>query len=511
MSSQPFLGASRRAAPSQGPGAGGQWLEGLIDFRATERERALREILKRIDRQGTSGSRAQRDAVRSANREMARRFKELQRTVKAEEVKRRQRNARALVKLGRIARAAAKRHPLSVAADIAIELAGRMPTPALPNYLPQFGVNANLTCAGNPTHPYDGCISAEVIAATQGCIQNQGVSGPACPAPPTLNPGASQAIGMFARFPFSGFWREDLLMRIPRIAPGVATRGVDHIKQPGFPPAGAQADPSGVPEYAQNPTEEEGPGARNEAGVGVGPRWPAMNPEALPINRPSQQPKPIPLRLLKERANMWSYAKGGLELSAFGNSAPDRDPMVEIAPEAGPTIEITPLAPPRRIPPEHKFEAPPRRTKEIKTAGSGTRLLMLGINAVTESKDFIEALYEGIDEDCKKKFMKKFRKETGHKSLLTHQKLQALYECAGPGFDMCKATKAIVENQVEDYVFGKTGQRLGKLAREWGPRKVRIGFQSGGSLGKTPKNTIEKGPDNKKPWDKWTDHIVKCE
>lgn len=506
MTTSPYLGAQRRTVPGapgtggfQSPFGGGGGLGDVID------ETELRDLLRKFRRTqpGSGRSDAERGklARSQGNRNQRRAFNALSREKRTNAQRQLKAQARAAAKAAKILRRIAKRHPLGVAVDIAIAMAGRSRSAAMTD-LSHYG-NIAFQCGDVGASHCERVVGAgTILCDSLGFFPADGSC--ALPGPLGITGGglfaqrAARPVNppIFWRDCAVTFWRGKFNGSVPQPAPGVH-RTVP--RQPALPSAGPWGRNEDVPKWAQ----PQGP---HTEGHGVGPRWPALNPEALPIARPSISPKPIPLRLLGLRKHFPAYQKGGLELSKSGYSVGQRTPEAER--KTGPTIEFRPNAPGVPIPPEHKFAPPGRRTKEIKTGGF--RLLMKVVNGITETNDFIDSLYEGIDEACKKKAERKYKRMSGYSFMRPQDKARALYDCAGPNFDVCKSVKALVENQVEDFVFGKTGQRLGKLARQTSARKVPIGFQAGGSLGKLGRGNRGQKTGGS-PWANWTDRIVKCE
>ena len=213
-------------------------------------------------------------------------------------------------------------------------------------------------------------------------------------------------------------------------------------------------------------------------------------------------------------------------------------------PTAGPTIGIDPVPgqPPKVDPkPQPHLATPngvPRRTRQrvrerkITVQNTATRAGLKIVNLTTESCDAINAFFKALPEKVRQRerldaFNRKRRelvqrKVPPNKKDLTifggsriprwkgpelaytcKDKAAALYK-HWDKVDMRKAMSNLAENEVEDRAFGKTGQGLKKGARKTSPRTHDgIGYQSGGSVGKTP-DGVPTGP---KPWDGMFDGI----
>lgn len=493
MSSKPFLGVTRRVGPNASPKAGSRSLEGLIDVPRTQSEIELRDILRKIDIRGTDAQRIKRELFRSARQSQRSEFARLAERVRAVEA----RNRKTLRALAKIARVAARRHPAGLALNLIEILRRGMPPAGVPygdgTVTGRPGVSvcgfnlpwANCTdrqvssiCAAAQFTPSDGsCVGSAVVPAGSGYSEFR-----------------NYHVGSVIAY------RRATVVRFAGAAGASAIASSDVLPEIGPNGRGAR-----MRQPVPNPQNEE----QENGGIGLektAPRWPALQPSLQPVAGPSGVPLPIPLRLLHLRKQLQPLIDPmGLSESSYSEEPRWKDDF-EFPTTAGETIQIKPKGEPRRIPPEHKFEPPGPRRKEVKVGGF--RVLLGLVNKATESKDFIDAIYEGVGEDCKRIHERRIKRRTNYSFMRPQDKLEVLYHCAAT-LDVCKAVKALIENQVEDYVLGRTGQKLGELARQFSARKVPIGFQTGGSLGKLGRGN--RGQDTgKKPWDKWTDALVDC-
>ena len=109
--------------------------------------------------------------------------------------------------------------------------------------------------------------------------------------------------------------------------------------------------------------------------------------------------------------------------------------------------------------PKYKREKPRRKDKEKKwsTAIKGSWLAKL-LNTVTETKDFIEALYMGLPKHIRDNY-----KKNPPPQLM----MQAVYDNLD-AFVLGDFIEALIVNQIEDFVVGNTISKAQKAALKHG-------------------------------------------
>lgn len=161
-----------------------------------------------------------------------------------------------------------------------------------------------------------------------------------------------------------------------------------------------------------------------------------------------------------------------------------RDRAGELARNSDPVVEMvrqSSAARPRK---------PPPRTAEGKVGGTGGRLIWGLANLVTEGKDFLEAMWKALPENKRTKQHKKskgYGKYGERKTPPVMQEFKEVYHYLRTN-DPLSAEAAkfwndaldnFIENQIEDYVFGKTGQAVARQSKASGRP---IGFAAGPAI-----------------------------
>lgn len=193
---------------------------------------------------------------------------------------------------------------------------------------------------------------------------------------------------------------------------------------------------------------------------------PALDPALLPINQPSPLPRPLsrPMRQAAEKRNERQYGLGRPRVrpNPLARPSVSNDPLITegMFPYPGARIELAPK--PRLLPGVHRFRPPPRGTKERKfilypASNSAIGLLM---NAVSETDDFVTSLYYAVPP--------RFRSDHSKKAPAgLHEKMAIVYR----HFDKINVGYAInnlIDNQIEDFVYGKMGRLQAKANRKLG-------------------------------------------
>lgn len=194
----------------------------------------------------------------------------------------------------------------------------------------------------------------------------------------------------------------------------------------------------------------------------------------LPQN-PERDPIEQPLRVPARRPQASPDAEEGRRFGpqSLPSRAPGRNPRFTVHPQVGqtypdyvvgpgvaPSIGSRPGRPNIRVrqKPIHRRRPPGRNEKERKFVGAINRRSALGkaLNFVTEGLDILNALWDALPDGA----------QTKKKGVVTRpdQKLRDLYD-NWEQVDWDRAFDNIIENQVEDYVLGKAGQKLAKANR----------------------------------------------
>lgn len=217
----------------------------------------------------------------------------------------------------------------------------------------------------------------------------------------------------------------------------------------------------------------------------LAPPVPLLPPGVDPLIRPpfSNEPLPVPLPWRAIPYRVPNPARDPREQPRRGPGPrprprlpTERDPMAPpVAGEPGPTIVVGPGTVTEGNPAPGARPHPPRRGEKEKKVRSGLPFLIRHpVNAATEAKDFIDAVWEAIP------WKDRIAYHEGKKVPRADQKARALYDLFDK-IDWEEAIENIVENQIEDFVFGKAGQ-LSKKSRETAqdfvPNSGR-GWQSG--------------------------------
>lgn len=226
------------------------------------------------------------------------------------------------------------------------------------------------------------------------------------------------------------------------------------------------------------------------------PRYPQLQPEDMPINGGvDPTPLPIPYRLLPG----WKPDPLRIDQTVRGHGSSARA-LHETT--VGATYEISssadPHGPPSSIPPEHTFTRPPRRTREAKRIATPTDAnsrVALVFGASTEVGDVIDVLMDALPSGHKRPPWLRWKKH-----LTLAEKLQAIaYNWRS--IDWNRFSHGLVENQVEDFAFGRVGRGLRNLNRHMGRP---VGVQTGPAApGKVPDGT-QTGP---APWQGWSNDL----
>lgn len=193
--------------------------------------------------------------------------------------------------------------------------------------------------------------------------------------------------------------------------------------------------PIGAPAFAANPGPVAWAPPRLDPPT---PEWPEVGP------RPQPRPDPWPSR---DAAQEGSFRPGA--------------------------VEISPHAPPRPVSPLGP-RPPGPRTKERKAGlPPWAAAVWHGLGPITETVDIIDAVYEALDKQTKRDAYKRLGRQP-----TPQERLEIIYRNIHK-LNMGDVVKNIVENQAEDFVFGKFGKALGQASANSGRP---IGYGAGPAL-----------------------------
>lgn len=201
--------------------------------------------------------------------------------------------------------------------------------------------------------------------------------------------------------------------------------------------------------------------------VGRPGHWPSPSdfPEAYPPGMP--RPAPVPRR---GWANPWRAPSTENKAS----NAPQPALPPSIIPSV-PTTVFRPNARPQRRLAPHYQRAPGRGVKEKKLAGL-PRAIAWTVNAVTETLDVIEPIFYALPAATRWKYGGKYAKP--------QDQVRAIYNHLDQ-VDWDKAISGIIENQIEDMIYGTAGRLVGKGIRSAynkGYQHNRVGYMSGPAM-----------------------------
>lgn len=189
---------------------------------------------------------------------------------------------------------------------------------------------------------------------------------------------------------------------------------------------------------------------------------PAVNPHALPINAPVQQPKPMPYRSVPAMPVFDPYAPG---------TTPLRGPLPVRAISPSPWrngIVVRPNAPPSPAPP-HVRRPPVKGEKERKPGRDVKRAIDPIVGPITEAVDAIDAVYDALPWSVRKQVYRKCRAGGGQprECMTPQKKLKVIYDNAHR-LDMAKVVENLAKNHLEDRVIGELSRRADKNLRDRG-------------------------------------------
>ena len=262
------------------------------------------------------------------------------------------------------------------------------------------------------------------------------------------------------------------------------------------PDIGPFADPAPMP----NPRVRPGPrpnGDPKTAPVekpGMPAQRPLLPPWIDPMHIPPFMPHPLPIpppyrAIPGIRTNPWrnprEQPRRGPRPAPRPRPRPiERHPMDRPDGQPGPTIEVTPGRPMvERNPNPQQRPARPRpgekegKRKVVTMVAFVRRIL----NTVTESADLITAIWKAIPYKDRMDYHQGKRKPT------IQDRAQAIYDMFDK-IDWEEALNNVIENQIEDFAFGKAGKAGGKKAGEL--QRDRIAPDTGRGYGSGPWDSI---------------------
>ncbi len=130
------------------------------------------------------------------------------------------------------------------------------------------------------------------------------------------------------------------------------------------------------------------------------------------------------------------------------------------------------------LPATHSLRRPSKGDKEAKVVVRGLAFVYPLLNTVTESMDFIDVLYNAIP----RKFHARYGDTRWRLRHPTPQKQLEIIYRHWDRIDIPIAVKLFILEQLEDYVYGRLGSKLGEQARRNRFRDTPIGFATGPAI-----------------------------
>nr|QXN72824.1 MAG: hypothetical protein [Microvirus sp.] len=252
---------------------------------------------------------------------------------------------------------------------------------------------------------------------------------------------------------FINFWQTRIPAGLPNYWQGVVSARYRQNKVGPVPPPVPELGPEipALPPIWQTPAVPE--------------VAPAIDPMALPIGQPVPVPQPLPWRVIPaRRTNPWRSP----------SEQTQRGPVTRAPARAvGPTIEIGPNGT-RSIRPQHRRARPPEGTKERKFAANIRLGLNLATDAVTETKDAVEAIHDALPARFQ-------APKNGNLDAGLQDMMFALWDHFDQ-IDMAKAIENLIKNQVEDAIIGRANRATRALDRTIGHGVNRPGSGFGPAL-----------------------------
>ena len=259
---------------------------------------------------------------------------------------------------------------------------------------------------------------------------------------------------------------------------------------------------------------------------------PWLDPMTVPMDQPVPWAKPAPFRFATPRPGEMPPAEKPAEWPEIIEYPRTTSPVVEVppfiggSPGVGPIVVIDPTPDPSEPEPEPDTDSPgapgytpppgarypPRdgeyhRKLNVKnTVHPGVHV---GLNIATEGLDLVRELYKGVPKKC--------RESAGVKSSRPSvaEKMKAIWHCREQ-INMAVAFENLVNNEFEDWFYGRLGRLTGKATRKLNVttglnRALRFASkQAQAELpeGDTILPELVYDPDRKVWGLKWGDHYV---
>ena len=216
-----------------------------------------------------------------------------------------------------------------------------------------------------------------------------------------------------------------------------------------------------------------------------------VNPVPLGAESPLEQPVTFPTSVPNAVPVKHGFTKAGPGEEPSENPEPDKVPDYDLPVFDAPVVLLDPPwktginpqvrtqtvsvggpgQPPRitatRGNPTQSRPGPRKKQDKpniVKTAGK----LWVAINFFTESLDFLEVLWDALPDKCKRKMIREER--WGRTAMFQadhYSKLEDVYNCLGE-IDVAKAITGYINNQIEDYFYGKMSAPTKKLSQQLG-------------------------------------------
>lgn len=193
--------------------------------------------------------------------------------------------------------------------------------------------------------------------------------------------------------------------------------------------------------------------------------------------QPLPQPRPRPLPIGRPVPSWWPPSPDGLPNQGYGDPRPSQIPIGATSPVSGVGTRSDPRAQPRQGI-AHNFRPPRKGEREKKGTllkGPAWELAGAAMNAVTESADFVDAVFGALPQKLRSELWRK----NGKHPLSYKKKLQALWDYYNQ-IDIPTAVKNVILNQLQDMIIGKINnagtKALAKLTRNGNMPGSKLGY-----------------------------------
>lgn len=320
-------------------------------------------------------------------------------------------------------------------------------------------------CAQNlPNHSMSGIGACNLPSA---CLsgQNVGAAAPVGVLPPPNNVTSWTLIYKYW-VPNLNAWKGQLHSFYRRTRTGTQVDPVMVPQTEWNVPISPEVNPNLLRHAPSLPGYDPAPRPRFRRGVG----GPLIGPDGLPVDPVELSPDEVSRRIEELGRNSWEVASPVIRPGVPVNPRPGQPPDATPGPGAPP--DTKPVDPPaKRKPQLHKRRKPPRREKQKKVRGPIFWFFAIA-DAMSESAEVVDALYEALPEDVKKRWerdRKISNADAGRHALIDQAgqygidgadwKAQAVFHNFHK-IDGAEALRNIIANQVEDKLIGGLHRNL---------------------------------------------------